>query len=188
MIVEKGHFHLAEKYCGGKAPCHPPPPCSDSLVLSLVQNSQLMNSGTVRLDQIMNKHRLQFLLLRFVLHMPNIISLNLNYMLIDQCKLLTLFRSMLSINAEWSTCKKNNKGMYICFYGSKKFLDCFDVVRGKKQKMVKMYFLKLLLEMFMAVLLSNRLYEKVMIFYIKKDNEKFVHFKNLFYFSKILKS
>ena len=52
-----------------------------------------MNSGVVRLDQIMsilitmNKHRLQSLLLYFVLQMPNII--------IDQRKLLTVIRSVL---------------------------------------------------------------------------------------------
>ena len=35
----------------------------------------------------MNKHLLQYLLLCFVLHMPNIIYLNLNYIIIDQRKL-----------------------------------------------------------------------------------------------------
>ena len=60
-----------------------------------------MNSGVVRLDHIMsilitmNKHRSQSLLLCFVLHMPNIIQLNLNYAIIDQRKLLTVFRSVL---------------------------------------------------------------------------------------------
>ena len=56
-----------------------------------------MNSGVVLLDQIMsilltmNKHRLQSLLLCFVLHMSNISYLNLNYIIIDQRKLLTDF-------------------------------------------------------------------------------------------------
>ena len=60
-----------------------------------------MNSGFERLDQIMsilitiNKHRLQSLLLCFVLPMPDIIELNLNYIIIDQCKLLTVFDSVL---------------------------------------------------------------------------------------------
>ena len=43
----------------------------------------------------MNKYPLQSLLLRFVLHMPNIIYLNLNYIIIDQLKLLTIFLSVL---------------------------------------------------------------------------------------------
>ena len=43
----------------------------------------------------MNKNRLQHLLLCFVLHMPNIILLSLNYIIIDQCKLPTVFRSVL---------------------------------------------------------------------------------------------
>ena len=43
----------------------------------------------------MNKHRFQFLQLRFVLHMSNIIQLNLNYVIIDQRKLLTVFPSVL---------------------------------------------------------------------------------------------
>ena len=43
--------------------------------------------------QTMNKHRLWSLLLYFVLHMPNII--NLNYIIVDRRKLLTLFRSVL---------------------------------------------------------------------------------------------
>ena len=52
-----------------------------------------------------------------------------------------------SINAE-STCDGNNKSMYSCFYGSKKFL---DVLRGKKQKIVKMYFFKALAKMFLFI-------------------------------------
>ena len=57
-----------------------------------------MNSGVVRLDQIMSllltmsKHRLQSLLLCFVLHMPNIILLNLNYIITDQRKLFDVER------------------------------------------------------------------------------------------------
>ena len=60
-----------------------------------------MNWGVVSLDQIMsilltmNKNRLQSLLLRFVLHLPNIIQLNLTYIIIDQRKLLTVFWSVL---------------------------------------------------------------------------------------------
>ena len=55
-----------------------------------------MNSGVVRLDQRMsilqtsNNHRLQSLLLCYVLHI-----LNLNYKIIDQRKLLKVFRSVL---------------------------------------------------------------------------------------------
>ena len=60
-----------------------------------------MNSAVVRLDQVMsifltmNKHRLQSLLLHFVLHMPNIIYLNSNFIIIDQHKPLTIFRGVL---------------------------------------------------------------------------------------------
>ena len=49
--------------------------------------------AALRLDQrksvllATNKHRLQSLMLCFVLHMPNIIKLNLNYVIIDQHKL-----------------------------------------------------------------------------------------------------
>ena len=56
-----------------------------------------MKSGVVGLDQIMpilltmNKHGLQSLLVRFVLHMPSIIWLNLNYITIDQRKLLNCY-------------------------------------------------------------------------------------------------
>ena len=55
-----------------------------------------MNSGLVRLDQIMfillimNKYHLMSLLLRFVLHMPNV-----NHNIIDQRQLLTIFRRVL---------------------------------------------------------------------------------------------
>ena len=61
-----------------------------------------------------------------------------------------------------------NKGMYSCFYKSKKFLGCLMYREAKKQKTVGMYFLKLLLKiffikkLFMANLLSNGLQEKVM--------------------------
>ena len=40
----------------------------------------------------------------------------------NQSNLLT-FKIIQSINAE-STCDRNNKGMYSCFYESKKFLSC----------------------------------------------------------------
>ena len=52
--------------------------------------------GILRLDQItsvlltMNKHRLQSLLLWFVLHMPNITLLNLNYTIIDTAQDLNI--------------------------------------------------------------------------------------------------
>ena len=105
-----------------------------------------MNSGIVRLDQMMpilitmKKHRLH-LLLCFVFYMPKIIQLNLNYIIIDQCYLLTIFRRVLceiqanqsnfshlninqSINVEQSKCDRNNKDMYSCFYESKKFFGC----------------------------------------------------------------
>ena len=55
-----------------------------------------MYSGVLRLDQItsvlltMNKHRLQSLLLWFVLHMPNITLLNLNYTIIDTAQDLNI--------------------------------------------------------------------------------------------------
>ena len=54
------------------------------------------------------------------------------------------------INVEWSTCHRNNKSMYNCFYENKRFL-VFSMKREtcqlgkKKQKMVKIYLLKLLL-------------------------------------------
>ena len=60
-----------------------------------------MNPGVVILDQIISKlltlgkHNLQFLLLHFVLHMLNIIQLNLNYLIIDQSKLSTILRTVL---------------------------------------------------------------------------------------------
>ena len=60
-----------------------------------------MNPGVVRIDHVMsillklNKNRQQSLLLCFVLFMSNIIELNLNYIIIDQPKLLTVFRSVL---------------------------------------------------------------------------------------------
>ena len=85
----------------------------------------------------MNKHRLQSLLLSFALHMPNIIYLNLNYIIIDQRKLQIVcyvkfketnqicspLKISQPINAE-SACDGNNKSMYSCFYESKKFLSC----------------------------------------------------------------
>ena len=43
---------------------------------------------------MMDKHPLQ-LLMCFVLQMPSIIELNLNYIMIDQRKLLTISRSVL---------------------------------------------------------------------------------------------
>ena len=52
--------------------------------------------GILRLDQItsvlltMNKHRLQSLLLWFVLHMSNITLLNLNYTIIDTAQDLNI--------------------------------------------------------------------------------------------------
>ena len=127
-LLKKGTFTWLKNIAGTRPSALPPS--------SLFRRACIINCSQLIINELghcptrsdnlikINKHCLQFLLLCFVLHMPNIISLNLNYMLIDQCKLLTLFRSMLSINAEWSTCKKNNKGMYVCFYGSKKFLDC----------------------------------------------------------------
>ena len=54
-----------------------------------------MKSGVLRIDPILsisltiNKHRLCPLL-----HMPHIISLNLNYIIINQRKLLTIFRKV----------------------------------------------------------------------------------------------
>ena len=64
-----------------------------------------MKSVIVRLDQIMsillttNKHRLQSLLqsllLRFALHIPSIIQLNLDYIIIDFRKLLKIFWSVI---------------------------------------------------------------------------------------------
>ena len=57
-----------------------------------------MNSDVVRLDRsillTMNKHRLQYLLF-FILHMPKMTEVNLNYIMIDQHKLLTVFRRVL---------------------------------------------------------------------------------------------
>ena len=50
-----------------------------------------------------------------------------------------------SINTESSTCDRNNKRMYSWFYESKKLLG----KKKKKQKMVKMYFLKILLKAFL---------------------------------------
>ena len=60
-----------------------------------------MNPGVVILDQIisklltLDKHYLQFLLLHFVLHMLNIIQLNLSYLIIDQSKLSTVLQRVL---------------------------------------------------------------------------------------------
>ena len=57
-----------------------------------------MNSDVVRLDRsillTMKKHRLQYLLF-FILHMPKMTEVNLNYIMIDQHKLLTVFRRVL---------------------------------------------------------------------------------------------
>ena len=57
-----------------------------------------MNSDVVRLDRsillTMNKHRLQYLLF-FILHMPKMTEVNVNYKMIDQHKLLTVFRRVL---------------------------------------------------------------------------------------------
>ena len=39
-----------------------------------------------------------------------------------------------SINVEWSTCDRNNKGMYGCFYESKKLLGCSETPRVNWQK------------------------------------------------------
>ena len=72
-----------------------------------------------------------------------------------------------SINAE-SACDRNNKGMYSCFYESKKFL---DVLRGKKQKILKMNFFKALSKNFLltwkscswATFYQMDFHEKVMI-------------------------
>ena len=60
-----------------------------------------MKSVIVRLDQIMSillttdKHRLQSLLLRFALHIPSIIQLNLDYIITDFRKLLKIFWSVI---------------------------------------------------------------------------------------------
>ena len=75
-----------------------------------------------------------------------------------------------SINAE-SACDRNNKSMYRCFYESKSFLSCLMHWKEKKQKIVKMYFFKVLAKnffvnmekLFMADLLPSGLHEKVMI-------------------------
>ena len=55
-----------------------------------------------------------------------------------------------SINTESSTCDRNNKRMYSWFYESKKLLGCLMKRKEKKkQKMVKMSFLKILLKTFL---------------------------------------
>ena len=60
-----------------------------------------MNSDLVQLDQrisillTMNQHQLQSLQLCFVLRMSNIIQLQLNYVIIDQRKLLAVSHSVL---------------------------------------------------------------------------------------------
>ena len=82
---------------------------------------------------------LAVLLLHFVLHMPNVIWLNLDYLIIDQRKLLKRFRCALCeiqanqsnfwIFTNWSIKERwikqhAMKGMYGCFYERKKFLGC----------------------------------------------------------------
>ena len=41
----------------------------------------------------------------------------------NQSNFLT-FKISQSINVEWSTCDRNNKDMYSCFYENKKSLGC----------------------------------------------------------------
>ena len=71
---------------------------------------------------------MQSLLPCFALHMPNIIQLNLNYIIIDQRNLyeiqrnqsdLLTFKISQSINAE-SACDRNNKSMYRSFMKARK--------------------------------------------------------------------
>ena len=113
-----------------------------------------------------NKHCLQSLLLCFVLHMPNIIQLNLSYIIIDQHKLLTIFRSVLceiqrnQSNlltfvklANQSTLNKAHmieitKACIVAFMKARNssVVSCRET--GKTQKMVEMHFLKLLLKIF----------------------------------------
>ena len=55
-----------------------------------------------------------------------------------------------SIKVEWSTCDRNNKGMYSYFYESKKLLSSSMYgemwqLEKKREKIVKIYFLKHLL-------------------------------------------
>ena len=52
-----------------------------------------------------------------------------------------------SIKVEWSTCDRNNKGMYSYFYESKKLLSSSMYgemwqLEKKREKIVKIYFLK----------------------------------------------
>ena len=66
-----------------------------------------------------------------------------------------------SINAN-SAYDRNNKSMYSCFYESKKFLSCLMYWEEKKQDSENVFFVNME-KLFMADLLPNGLYEKVMI-------------------------
>ena len=153
-----------------------------------------MSSVFFRLDRIMSKllilnnYRLQSLLLCFVLHMPNIIWLNLNH----KRMLLTLFgRVLCQIQAsEWNllTLKNypiNHEITLTCqlLLWKQEILWLFDVERNvsiEKQNMMKTYFLKFLVisinfesnqlcrrttNLFMVNLLSNEFQEKLVICY-----------------------
>ena len=52
-----------------------------------------------------------------------------------------------SINAE-SSCDRNNKSMYSCFYKSKKFLSCLIKKEEKTENSENVFFLKFLLKIF----------------------------------------
>ena len=77
-----------------------------------------------------------------------------------------------SINTAWSTCDRNNYGMLLLWKQEIPWL--FDAEHRKKVKMVKMYFLKLLLKiffvsikkLFMADLSTHGHHKKVLICYI----------------------
>ena len=152
----------------------------------------LMKSDSLRLRQIMsilltmNKHRLQSFTAVFYFTQAEHNLINLNYVKIDQRKLFTVFQSVLyvkfkeankicspskiskSVNAEWSTCDRNNKGMYSCFYESKTFLDCLMQRKEKKiedgENVVFEAFAQNFLltskRMFMTDFLLNELHEK----------------------------
>ena len=136
----------------------------------------------------LNNYRLHSSLLCFVLHMPNIIWLNLNH----KRMLLTLFgRVLCQIQANESNLRTfknypiNHEITLICqlLLWKQEILMLFDVERNvsiEKQNMVKTYFLKFLVisinfegnqlchrttNFFMVNLLSNEFHKKVVICY-----------------------
>ena len=100
-----------------------------------------MKSGVLQIDPILsisltiNKHRLCPLL-----HMPHIISLNLNYIIINQRKLLTIFWKVKTHVIEITdACKvpfMKARDSFVVLYIEER-------VNWKKNRMVKIYFLKL---------------------------------------------